>query len=161
MVGILEAVLIKRYGEPKIEASGPLTKKFWSGDSSRPSVVYCCADWDQPPASEFTDHRAIYGACCGGSLIGGALKLAMLSRQAVFGIYQIQELIAQPEVKRANELDSDIAFFMDASNVWFYGHKTGSLFVFDSATEELDELGPIDIELARLIEEWEAARVTN
>jgi hypothetical protein len=35
---------------------------------------------------DFAVHRQLYGACCGGMLVSGALKVAMLSSEARFGI---------------------------------------------------------------------------
>jgi hypothetical protein len=55
------------------------------------------------------------------------------------------------------ELDPELSFFMDASNVCFYGHKQGRLFVYDAPFDELDDIGPIESALEELIERWEAA----
>jgi hypothetical protein len=46
---------------------------------------------------------------------------------------------------------------MGASNVWYYGVKRGELYVFDTAYDELDSLGPIEPALEELVDQWEAA----
>jgi len=46
---------------------------------------------------------------------------------------------------------------MDASNVWYYGHKKGELYVFDTETDELDSLGPVESALEALMDQWEDA----
>jgi hypothetical protein len=58
-------------------------------------------------------------------------------------------------------LDPTVAFFMDASNVWFYGHRDGTLFVYDSETDELDDLGPIEAALEKVIADWEASEACH
>ncbi len=52
-------------------------------------------------------------------------------------------------------MDEEIVFFMDASNVWFYGIKGHNLYAFDAETEELDKLGPARRAIDTLIAEWE------
>lgn len=54
-------------------------------------------------------------------------------------------------------MDPELTFFMDASNVWYYGYKAGNLYVFDVETDEFDLLGPIEPALEQLMDEWEAA----
>ena len=50
-----------------------------------------------------------------------------------------------------------VDYFMDAANVWFYGHKDGRLFVYDAETDELDDLGELDTGLAQVIEGWQSS----
>lgn len=103
-------------------------------------------------------HRQIYGACCGGTLVDSSLKVAMPSGEKLFWLYHLHELGERMEVQRAMELDPELSFFMDAANVWYYGHKHGKLFVYDAPFDELDECGPLESALEELIAEWEAAK---
>ncbi len=75
-----------------------------------------------------------------------------------FYLYSLRGLGEQIEVKRAMELDPELSFFMDASNVWYFGHKEGRLFVYDAPFDELYERGPIESALEELIAEWEEAK---
>ena len=82
----------------------------------------------------------------------------MLSGPKVFGLYNIADLQRQPEVIVALERRSDICYFMDCSNVWFYGLHDNDLYVFDAATGELDCLGTPQSAIRALIQEWEDAQ---
>jgi hypothetical protein len=64
----------------------------------------------------------------------------------------------QPDVQHAIARDPAIDYFMDEANVLFYGIKAGELYVFDSETDELDSLGPIEPALETLMDELESAR---
>ncbi|TKC94689.1 hypothetical protein [Polyangium fumosum] len=155
--GILERVLVRRYGQPDETYTEGMRAKIWAEGTASVSVLYYSVDWTRPPASEFRVHQPIYGACCGGTLVHNSLKVAMVASTKVFGIYNIGTLGEQIEVKRAMELDPELSFFMDASNVWYFGHKKGRLFVYDAPFDELYERGPIESELEEVMAEWEAA----
>jgi hypothetical protein len=157
-LGILERVLVRLYGQPDETYIQGMRAKIWGGPKASLSELYYSADWTRPPASDFRVHQQIYGACCGGTLVDDSLKVAMPSSKKLFGIYNLHELGERMEVKRAMELDPDLAFFMAASNVWYYGHKCGRLFVYDAPFDELDDLGPIESALEEVIERWEAAK---
>lgn len=81
----------------------------------------------------------------------------MLTGPEVFGLYKIDELCSQPEVKRANAYDSSLVFFMDSANVWYYAIKENSLYVFDSQTDEVDCIGDL-ASVETLLTEWEEVK---
>lgn len=155
MPGLLEKVLIERYGPPEIQHTAPLRRKYWCGGTPKESCLF--EEPELPLRSEFPGLNEVYGTACGGFLIGTSLKVATTSIQEIFGLYALPELSSQPEVVRALSMDSGIQFFMDASNVWFYGTKKATLWVYDAEADELDALGDIRIALHDLLAEWESA----
>ncbi|MDI1432067.1 hypothetical protein [Polyangium sorediatum] len=155
--GILERVLVRRYGQPDETYKEGMRAKIWAGGTASVSVLYYSADWTRPPASEFRVHQQIYGACCGGTLVDSSLKVAMPSWETPFYLYSLHGLGERMEVKHAMALDPELSFFMDASNVCYYGHKHGRLFVYDTTFDELYERGDIESALEEIIAEWEAA----
>jgi hypothetical protein len=157
MRGILEKVLVDLNGPAEIVEGHPFREKRWNSGGPDCDVLYFGTDWTTKPAVDLKMHKALYGDACGGFLAGNSLKVAMLSSRTVFGLYTIEELLALPPVQRARELDAAVQYFMDAANVWYYGHKNGGLFVYDVESDEVDELGPLEKELLKLIEEWRAA----
>jgi hypothetical protein len=156
MTGLLQEVLTNRYGPAELVHSDGIPEARWlSGEPERKSVLYLGMQWDDPTKARYSGNHSLYGNAIGGFLIGGSLKVATLGGHNIYGLYTVEELSAQPEVQSALELQSDVSFFMDAANVWFYGHKKGKLYVFDAETGELDELGPLASELERVILDWE------
>jgi hypothetical protein len=156
MSGLIENILVARYGSPEIRTERGLTERSWQPDGdTRTTVLHFPAVWSCLPASAFLVHQPLYGDCCGGTLIGGALKLATICSHEIFGLYTMPELMQQPSIIRARQLDPNVAFFADAANIWFYGHKRGMLFVYDAETDELDELGALTLALEQVIGEWE------
>jgi len=154
--GLLQTILTQRYGVPNINSTAKPTEYRWFAKNERAnSILYVGMDWERDYATRFGSLKGIYGECIGGFLIGDSLKVALLIPQNIFGLYYIEELRNQPEVRHALELDPRIDFFMDAANVWFYGHKEGELYVFDGETAELDALGPMEQGLITLLDEWE------
>lgn len=156
MTGLIEAILLRLYGLPTVESGERLDQYRWNvgGDASE-SVLYKRArQSDLPAADPPTVLRQIYGDAIGGSLVGGAVKVGVLTG-SVFGLYGLAELQSQPEVVRALARDARIAFFMDAANVWYYGVKDSTLVVYDSETDELDPLGTVEMEIERLVKQWQ------
>ena len=159
MIGILEKLLTKRYGDPRVIAGAPYAEYRWRDDVARSSsILYKSFEWNNDLERRLGVLRDVYGDVVGGFVLGDSLKISTLRRPKVYGLYPIEELQQQPEVVLALRTDPAICFFMDSANVWFYGLKNGELLVYDSETEELDRLGPIEIELERLISEWEQAK---
>jgi len=113
--------------------------------------------WTDSLRAEYGALEPIYGNARGAFLVKSSLKVATLSGPAEWGLYPIELLREQPEVRFANSIDPDLAFFMDASNVWYYGLKQGQLWCFDAATDELDSCGPVEQALEALIGKWEIA----
>lgn len=156
--GILERVLVRRYGQPELTHKEGMRAKIWAGGTASESVLFYSADWTKRPASKFRVHQPIYGECCGGALVDSSLRIAMPSGKKLFWLYKLHELVEQVEVERAMALDPELAFFMDASNVWYYGHKHGRLFEYDAPFAELNDIGPIEPALEELIARWEEAK---
>ncbi len=158
-IGLLERILIRRYGQPIMTTRRDLPALCWNPDEfDYATVLYVGMEWKSILAHRFVSLKEIYGNAFGGFLIKNALKVAMLPPQTVYGLWAIGKFRVQPDVQRALTMDPAIDYFMDSSNVWFYGHKAGELYVFDSETDELDSLGPIESAIETLIDEWEAVR---
>lgn len=154
MVGIIEQILIRRYGKPVLGFANGLTECIWNSDSDKECTLYKDANDTSPPLHpELSD---IYGDVLGGTLAGGDLKLAMVRGPALFGLYTVTEL--EEAVRfRFPFTDSDIRFFIDSGNVWFYGKKGADLYVLDMETEEIDSLGDLEGGLTRVLDEWDRA----
>jgi hypothetical protein len=156
--GILERVLVRRHGQAVVGVRRGLNALCWNPDDfDFASVLYVGMKWHGPLATRFASLKAIYGNAVGGFLIKNMLKVAVLLPHKIYGLWRIDELQILPPVKRALAIDPAIDFFMDSANVWFYGHKAGELYVFDSETDELDSLGPIEPALETVLDELEAA----
>ena len=155
--GLFEKILNKRYGKPTISEKGYLIEKIWGKENDDvASVLYVDMKDYGVTCSCISWLKYLYGDSIGGFLIGNSLKIASLSAKPIFGLYTIYELQKQPEVQKALSIDQNVDFFMDASNVWYYGLKSGELFVYDTETFELDPLGPVEMALETLIDEWES-----
>lgn len=158
MTGMIEYALAQRYGpsEELSSESGP--EQRWNSDE-RPleCILYKSLSWDDRLRTKYGVLEKLYGDARGGFLLGDSLKISLVEGPRVFGLYLIEELQSQAEVRRANELDSQICFFMDSANVWFYGLKDGELFVYDSGTQELGGLGPAQTTIQKLLIEFEEA----
>jgi hypothetical protein len=157
--GLLERILTRRYGEPSVTTDEGLPARCWNlDDPDDSSALYLGMQWIEPWDSRFASLKPIYGDVFGGFLIKNTLKAALLTTRKVYGIWNIDDFLIQPEVQHALAMDPDIEFFMDAYMVYFYGLKAGELYVFDAETDELDSLGPIEPALETLMDEFEAAR---
>jgi hypothetical protein len=145
-----------RYGPPQVVSSGQSLEHRWNADDEcRSSVLYVGRETQNSEQAIQEEFRFLYGDYFGGFLMGNLLKLATLGDKRVFGLYTIEELQEQPEVERALAIVPGICFFMDAANVWFYGHKSGQLYVYDAETDELEDMGDIELGLNVLLDEWE------
>jgi hypothetical protein len=158
MIGIVEQVLRNRYGEPIVITSTESVEYRWNTNvEADSSTLYKRVEPCGELQERFWRLRSFYGDAVGGFLVGDSLKVSTLDERKVFGLHYIDELLARPEVRHANSLDPDICFFMDASNVWFYGIKESQLYVYDAEFEELDCLGDMQSSLEELIDQWEKA----
>ncbi len=158
MLGRIEYALAKRYGPPEEISSASVPELRWnSHEKPRECILFKSLSWDDRLRTKYGVLEKIYGDARGGFLLGDSLKIALLEGPRVFGLYLIEELQSQAEVKRANELDPQIRFFMDSANVWFYGLRDGELFVYDSGTQELDGMGPAQAAIEELLIEFEEA----
>lgn len=155
-IGLLEKVLTCRYGTPESEPNNGMIAKYWRRADSHASILYFDRDSEKRAQTDATVHSVLYGDCCGGKLIGGALKIATLRDCSVWDLYNLRELSQQPEVLRAQALFAGVEYFMDAANVWFYGHRGGYLYVYDAEVDEVYELGTLESALDIIFDEWEA-----
>jgi hypothetical protein len=159
MLGILETLLNERYGKPQIVSSNELPEHRWNASADRlSSVLYKGLVWDDWLRHRFPDLERLYGDCMGGSLLGGCLKVAVLRGPRRFGVYQIEELQEQNEVRLVISKQPHLCFFMDSANVWFYAVVGSQLYVYDSHTQEVDHLGELEPGLRNLLQEWETAK---
>jgi len=156
--GLLERILIRRYGRAVRRRKEGMEAQCWNQETpDEKSVLYMGMNWNSRLGRRFASLRDIYGNSFGGFLVGDSIKVAMLLPRKIWGLRRVDELQFLLPIRKALETDPEVEFFMDASNVWYYGHKAGELWVFDSETDELDSLGPVEPALDRLIEQWEAA----
>jgi hypothetical protein len=156
--GLLEKILIRRYGQPISCVRDGMVARCWnSGDLDNEALLYMGMKWDGRVGLRFASLSDIYGDSFGGILIKNVLRVAMLSPRQLFAVWNIEELRMLPPVREALAIDPAIDFFMDAANVEYFGHKAGELYVFDTETDELDCLGPIEPALEALMDQWEEA----
>lgn len=162
MIGIVEDVLTECYGHPRIVRGTRLLEYRWNEHSEASTCLLYKAIFpgSASDGGELGGIGEIYGDVMGGFLLSDSLKLAMVAGPAVYGLYALDELRMQPEIKDANRLAPDVEFFMDAANVWFYGAKEGELYVYDSETSELTRLGPLGQAIRGLLQQWEQAAPT-
>ncbi len=158
MAGLIENVLTERFGLPTILPSELGAEHRWNTDEEGlECILFEPLVWDERLRCKHGILEALYGDAKGGFLLGDTLKVSLLEGPRVFGLYLIDELRSQPDVRRAHELDREICFFMDSANVWFYGLKAGELFVYDSGTRELNDLGPVQPAMQQVLIEFEEA----
>jgi hypothetical protein len=159
MTGIIETLLIERYGQPTACFSEQGSELRWnSNDARRQCRLFKSLAWTIELRSKLGVLEPIYGDASGGILIGDSLKIAMLTAPDIFGLYSIADLQCRPEIERAKELHSELCFFMDSSNVWYYGVADGDLYVYDAEIEELDNLGRLKSALQRVLDEYETTK---
>lgn len=157
-ISIFETILNRRYGNPIVSLKDQLVEKSWyATKSGLSSVLYLRRESFVEAVFRYGSIHEIYGEIIAGFLLGTYLKVSSLFSHQIYGLYTIEDLARQPEVQQALHIDQDIVYFMDASNVWYYGCKAGELFVYDAETAELDSLGPVEQAMEHLFDEWEAA----
>ncbi len=158
MSGLFYKILTRRYGVPKVISSrGYVTNQWNAENESNRCVLYLGMTWGGQSDEFKRTYKGLYGTAFGGYLLLNSLKIATLAGVDIYGLYTIEELQSRREIVQANTIDPDIHFFMDSSNVWFYGHKKGYLYVYDGETDELAQLGLIEAEIEKLIMQWEGA----
>jgi len=156
--GLLEKILIQRYGQPKVIIRRGIIAKSWRTPyPDDESLLYLGMIWKGELGLRFGSLEDIYGDAVGGYLIKNTLKVAVLTDQEIYGLWNINQLRELPAVQYALTKDPGIDYFMDSDNVWYYGIKKGELYVFDAEFDELDSLGPVEPALHTLMDEWEAA----
>jgi hypothetical protein len=154
--GIIEHILIRRYGPAEAVVSPSGVDAYWRrGESSLNCHLYGELVWSEDLRQSFGTLEVIYGNKRGGFLMHDWFRIATLVGPPVFGLYEIRALQSTPEVRRANQLDPDICFFMDSANVSYYGVRDGILCCYDTDPADLYSLGPIRQALESLLEEFE------
>ena len=155
--GVFERVLTRRYGKPVTSIRDGMGAKVWNpGDDNYEARLYLGMKWSGIASLRYASLRDIYGDSFGGVLIKNTLRAALLSPRSLFALWNIEELRMLPAVQYAVARDPGIDYFMDEDNVLYYGVKNGELYVFDTATHELDPLGPVEQALETMLDEWEA-----
>jgi hypothetical protein len=156
--GLLEKILIRRYGQPNLILRRGMIAKSWKTPYPEDeSLLYMGMKWKGELAARFGSLQDIYGDACGGYLLKNILKVAVLISKDIYGLWNVDELRAQPDVHHAVAKDPSVDYFMDEVNVRFFGIKKGQLYVFDAEFDELYSLGPIEPALHALMDQWEAA----
>jgi hypothetical protein len=157
--GLLERVLTRRYGRPTLSIRDGMAARCWNTDQpENESVLYVGMQWRGFLGARFAPLKEIYGDAYGGFLMGDSLRAALLCPRKVYALWNIDEFRMQPEVEHALVKKPGIHFFMDAYNLWYYGVRDGTLYVFDAETDELDSLGPVEQALETRLDEMESAR---
>jgi hypothetical protein len=161
-MGLFEQLLVERYGPPTHVARAQFVEYRWN-DNAEPlrCVLFKAVRLPAGLRPEDPDLNWVYGDAAGGLLLLDSLKIAMPLSVAIYGLYTIDELQAQPEVLEAKRLDRDINYFMDSANVWFYGMKEQNMYVYDSETGDLTALGPVEQALRQVLREWEVAKSSS
>jgi hypothetical protein len=156
--GLLERILILRYGQPTEGIRRGLHAHCWNPDEfDFSTVLYMGMQWKGMNGLRFESLKEIYGDAFGGFLIKNTLKVANLLPRKVYGIWNIDDLRTLPTVQHALVIDSGVDYFMDQYNVYYYGIKRGELYEFDSATDELNSLGPVESAVHTLLDDIEDA----
>gem|GEM_PF-3279546 len=110
--GLLEKILTRRYGAPKIGIEEGLRARFWNlHNPDDSSALYVGMTWTEPWTRRYANLRRIYGDAYGGYLIKNAIKAALLTPREVYGIWNIDEFRMQPQVQRALANDPDVQYF--------------------------------------------------
>lgn len=152
--GILERILIRRYGRPMDFIDWGLPARGWNPDKwSYRSALYMGMKWNSLPGLHFRSLRAIYGDSIGGSLVRDTMRAALLLPVYKSGRRNIYELRMEPPVQRATVLDPAVDYFMDEDNREFYGVKRGQLYVYDVEYDDLECLGPVEPALEKVFNE--------
>ena len=147
-------MLIRRYGKPIDTIMDNLHARCWNPDEwDYASALYMGMNWNSLPGLRFRSLKEIYGNATGGYLIKSTLKIADLLPRKIYGIWNIDNLRAQPDVERALVIDPTVDYFMDEDNRLFYGVKQGGLYVYDAEMDELDLLGPVEPALEEVFDE--------
>jgi hypothetical protein len=154
---MIERILNRRYGAPTPSIKSPYVQLTWHAKHEDDSCKLYFDGRLRKKGHPYLSVKEIYGDAIGGFLIGDSLKIASLCPQEIYGLWPIDELRTLPVIEHAAVMDPRVDYFMDASNVWYYGVKRGELYVFDTAYDELDSLGPVEPALEELMDEWEAA----
>jgi hypothetical protein len=157
--GIIEKVLMRRYGQPISAILRGLPVHGWNPDEwDYDTALYMGMKWNGFPGLRFASLKEVYGNTIGGYLIKNALKLGVLVPREIYGLWNIDDLRVQPELLHAAVLDPAIDYFMDENNVLFYGIKGDQLYKFDAETDELTCLGAIEQALEVILDDLEAAQ---
>lgn len=156
--GLIEEIVEKRFGKPTLSIQENLIHKHWTKKNPEAfSKLYFSLKCNDDIHLKHTKNlKLIYGDAIGGFFIGtpqtgGDLRIAMLNNQKIFGLYRIKDLQLHENIQKALSKEKGIDFFMDDSNILYYGCKNENLYIYDSETDELDSLGPLDEALEKLI----------
>lgn len=143
--GILERMLIKRYGQPYNAIEHGMHAHCWNlHKDDFHTCLYQGMNWRSLNGLRFKSLREIYGSSIGGYLLRHGLRVVNLTEYDIPGIWNIDEFRIQPNVQHAYILDPKIDYFMDQDNYNYYGIKGDDLYEYNSEYEEVTLLGPIE-----------------
>jgi hypothetical protein len=157
MTGIVEQVLVERFGPgaEEGEREGFVVHRWLPKDDPGTSrLFYSSTERLLVPVLE-----PVYGAAYAGILAGRALKLAAPGPYAPFGVPELRSYLNAPELGGLLAGTSNLIFFMDAANVYFYGMLNGEVVEYDAETAELDSLGSPDSAIPDIIDRWLSAAI--
>lgn len=155
MEGILADLLVRRYGEPEVGTESSLIRYVWNGSCEPLRCVLYAAGHGRKLCGLGGGLGSLYGDALGGSLIRGALKIATREGIHLYGLYELEELQSLFILAKARVMVPQVQFFMDASNVCYYGVSEDDLHVYDAECDELYVLGPLAKALDELLGQWE------
>jgi len=162
MESILFSILRARFGEPEVAVDSQMEIFWWMRhDDRRRCKLYRRPATADRVATLSAALAPVYGEFAGGFLCHEALKVAVSSDPAVWGLYTLKQLQCLPQLKAALGRDRSIEFFMDSANVWYYGVKGGDLYCYDRETDELYGMGPLRIGINKLLDEWLDVKASN
>ncbi len=162
MSGIIEATVNRHCGVPSVVVGESQEEWRWDYDDERkrsvlykPKITRLRAELS---AGLGADLDRLYGGIVGGSLLGGALKIATLGGGRIYGLYRLPELVNQVEVEQALAQDAGVRFFMDAANEWYFGVKDGNLYVYEADSGELECVGLLAPAFEEVFLDWKQAQ---
>ena len=85
-VGLLERILVRRYGQPNLIISDGMMAKSWPTPyPDDESLLYMGMKWKGELAARFGSLKDIYGDACGGYLVKNILKVAVIVPETFTG----------------------------------------------------------------------------
>ena len=100
--GLLERILVRRYGQPIMSSRRGLNARCWNPDDfDYASVLYIGMKWGSRLGTRFGSLKKIYGDAFGGFLIKNLLKVTMLLPRKIDGVWSMGDFQLLPPVRKA------------------------------------------------------------
>ena len=155
MRGIICDILCRRFGSPVAGEYAGLPAHIWKPhDAGLRCTLLLAGRHEDSIPTEHAALKELYGNTRGGFLLGSSLRVASLLRSTVWGLHPIDELQAQPPVRRARALRPKADYWMDAASTWYYGCSEGSLCCYDTADDTVADLGEVSAAMDAILTEW-------